>query len=89
MDYSVLQKLIDFGLTDVEYSMRTPDYHFTGSFPTLIEKEGEDGDQRRLDYVFVSKDLAGKVKAADIVADSITLKLSDHLPLVVELSFSD
>jgi len=64
--------------------MRTPDYHFTGSFPTRIEKAGADGDQRRLDYVFVSKDLAGKVKAADIVADSITLKLSDHLPLVVD-----
>jgi endonuclease/exonuclease/phosphatase family metal-dependent hydrolase len=84
LDYSVIQKLIDFGLTDVEYSMRTKDYHFTGSFPTLIEKEGDDGDQRRLDYVFVNKSLAGKVVKAEIVADSITLKLSDHLPLVVD-----
>jgi len=84
LDYSVIQKLIEYGLTDLEYKMRPPDYQFTGSFPTLIEKEGDDGDLRRLDYVFVNKTLAGQATRAEIIADSITLKLSDHLPMIVD-----
>jgi exonuclease III len=52
----------------------------------LIEKEGEHGDQRRLDYVFASKNLAGKVTSARIIATDTTFLLSDHLPVVVEFS---
>jgi endonuclease/exonuclease/phosphatase family metal-dependent hydrolase len=84
LDYSV--KLLDYGLFDTEYQKRTSDYKFKGSFPTLIEKEGEHGDQRRLDYVFVNKNLARKVAHAEIIADNQTLKLSDHLPMIVDFN---
>jgi exodeoxyribonuclease-3 len=83
LDYSVIQDVLDFGLTDVEASMRDSSYNFSGSFPTRIEKEGEHGDQRRLDYVFVSKNLAKKVHRAEIITTALVL--SDHLPVIVDL----
>ena len=87
LDYTVIQKLLDHGLADLEVNMRSTRYTFTGSFPTLIEKDGEHGDQRRLDYVFVNPVLADQVKHAYVVADDTTLTLSDHLPVVVDFSF--
>jgi len=85
LDYSVIQDVMNFGLIDLEATMRDSSFSFSGSFPTLIEKEGEHGDQRRLDYVFVSKNLAGKITNAKIFATDTTLILSDHLPVVVDL----
>ena len=87
LDYGVIQKMMDRGLVDLEVKMRSADYTFTGTFPTLIEKEGEHGDQRRLDYVFVDQILTDQVTQAYIVADDTTLILSDHLPVVVDFSF--
>jgi len=84
---NVIQKLLDKGFVDLEVKMRSADYAFTGTYPTLIEKEGEHGDQRRLDYVFVDPVLANKVKEAYIVTDDTTLTASDHLPVVVDFSF--
>jgi len=87
LDYSVLDKLRKNDLIDLEYHMRPSYYYFTGSFPTLIEKEGEHGSQRRLDYVFTNKKLANQVIRAEIIADEITMKLSDHLPMIVDFEF--
>lgn len=85
LDYAVIQEVMDFGLADLEASSRSSSYKFSGSFPTLIEKEGEHGDQRRLDYVFASGNLASKLVEANIIASDTTLLLSDHLPVVVDL----
>jgi exodeoxyribonuclease-3 len=85
LDYSVIQEVLDFGLIDLEARERDPSFEFSGSFPTLIEKEGEHGDQRRLDYVFASKNLVKTVKSARIIASDTTNILSDHLPVVVDL----
>ena len=85
LDYSVIKEVMDFGLIDLEASLRISTYNFTGSFPTLVEKEGEHGDQRRLDYIFASKNLANKVTKAKIITTDTTLILSDHLPVVIEL----
>jgi len=85
LDYTVIQEVMDFGLIDLEASSRTVNYKFTGSFPTRIEKEGEHGDQRRLDYVFASKNLAHKLIQAKIISSDTTQILSDHLPVVVNL----
>ena len=87
LDYGAIQKLIDHDLVDLEAKMRSADYTFTGTYPTLIEKEGEHGDQRRLDYVFVNSGLVDQVQQAYIAADDTTLTLSDHLPVVVDFSF--
>ncbi|MDF1574397.1 MAG: endonuclease/exonuclease/phosphatase family protein [Bacteroidales bacterium] len=87
LDYSVIRKLMDTGLVDLEAGRRKSGYRFSGSFPTQIEKEGEHGDQRRLDYIFVSEDLARHVGRAEIIScDSVQI-LSDHLPLIAELGF--
>jgi exodeoxyribonuclease-3 len=84
LDYSVIQEVMDFGFTDLEANMRGPSYAFTGSFPTLIEKEGEHGDQRRLDYIFASEDLVKKVINARVIATDTSWILSDHLPVLVD-----
>jgi endonuclease/exonuclease/phosphatase family metal-dependent hydrolase len=84
LDYTVIQEVMDFGLIDLEASSRTSSYYFSGSFPTLVNKEGENGDQRRLDYVFASKNLAAKVAKANIITTDTALILSDHLPVVIE-----
>jgi len=86
LDYSIIQKLMDHGLVDVEFQERSDNYQFTGSFPTRIEKEGEDGDQRRLDYVFVSKNMADQVTRAKIMVSDTTWILSDHLPVRVDFN---
>jgi exodeoxyribonuclease III len=85
LDYSVIQEILDFGLVDLEASKRVSSYKFNGSFPTSIEKEGEHGDQRRLDYVYMSKNLANKVTNAKIIVNDTTTILSDHFPVVVDL----
>ena len=85
LDYTVIQEVMDYGLIDLEAGLRTSAYDFFGTFPTLIEKEGEHGDQRRLDYIFASRNLADKVTGANVIATDTTLILSDHLPVVVEL----
>jgi endonuclease/exonuclease/phosphatase family metal-dependent hydrolase len=87
LDFTVIEKLLDYGLIDLENKMRSEDYQFTGSFPTLIEKEGEHGDQRRLDYIFTDGETATTVVHAEIIADDVALKLSDHLPMIVDFEF--
>jgi len=84
LDYTVIQEVMDFGLIDLEASLRNSSYNFSGSFPTLIEKQGEHGDQRRLDYVFASNNLADRVTKAKIITTDSALFLSDHLPVVVD-----
>lgn len=85
LDYDVIGQLLANGFVDLEYAFRTDDYQFTGSFPTRIEKEGEHGDQRRLDYVFVNPELAEQVIDAQIIANDTTWLLSDHLPVRVDI----
>jgi len=85
LDYSVITDVMDFGLIDLEAAYRNSSYVFPGSFPTWIEKEGEHGDQRRLDYVFASRNLADHVIRARVIASDSTQILSDHLPVMVEL----
>lgn len=85
LDYTVIQEVLDFGLIDLEASLRNFSYIFPGSFPTLVEKEGEHGDQRRLDYVFASKNLAEGVTRAKIITSDTASSLSDHLPVIIDL----
>lgn len=85
LDYSVIQELLDFGFIDLEASLRNSSYRFPGSFPTLVEKEGEHGDQRRLDYIFSSENLANRVTKAEIITSETALSLSDHLPVIVDI----
>ena len=85
LDYTVIQEVLDFGLIDLEASKRTASYGFSGGFPTLVEKEGEHGDHRRLDYIFASENLADQVIRAEIISSDTAQILSDHLPVVVDI----
>ena len=86
LDYSVIKEVMDYGLIDLEATMRDSAFQFYGSFPTLVEKEGEHGDQRRLDYIFASENLAAKVTQAEIISSDTALILSDHLPVIVGIN---
>jgi len=86
LDYSVIQEAMNHGLVDLELKTKGTSYQFSGSMPTLIEKEGEHGDSRRIDYIFSSKDLAAKAISAKVVANDTTQYLSDHLPVIAELT---
>lgn len=77
---------MDFGFVDLEVRLRSANYHFFGSFPTWIEKEGEHGDQRRLDYVFASRNMVQSLGQAKIISSDTAQILSDHLPVLVDLS---
>ena len=87
LDYGVIQKLLDEDFLDLEYSKRNDRYEFPGTFPTLIPKEGEHGDLRRLDYVFTNKDFPGECKEASIIVNDTTQYVSDHLPIMVDWEF--
>ena len=84
LDFGVLEKINDAGLVDLEFTHRPQDYLFTGTFPALIEKEGEHGDLRRLDYIFINGQFDGEVSKAEIIANDTTQYLSDHLPVLAE-----
>jgi len=85
LDYTVIQEVMDFGFIDLEASSRSANYTFSGSFPTWIEKEGEHGDLRRLDYVFASPNLVQKNTRAKVISSDTAQILSDHLPVMVHL----
>ncbi len=86
LDYTVIKKVMDAGFIDLEASSRAASYRFLGSFPTRVEKEGEHGDQRKLDYIFASKNLADRLVQAKIISSDTALILSDHLPVLVDLN---
>lgn len=87
LDYTALSLLEEAGFTDLEVLFRNGDYRFGGSFPTRIEKDGEHGDLRRLDYVYVSPDLAKKTVWAGTIDNESTQLLSDHLPVRADFAF--
>jgi len=87
LDYSVIRRFLDAGFIDLTHRFRPEVYNFTGTFPTSIEKEGDHGDYRRLDYVFANESLSGKITNAAVVSNDTTRYLSDHLPVVVDFRF--
>ncbi len=85
LDYQVLRNLASTGFVDSEARYRGSGT-FTGTFPTQIEKEGEHGDSRRLDYIFLQQAYVDKLLHVEVADDPVTLRLSDHLPVVADFS---
>lgn len=86
LDFSVIDRFKAAGFVDLASSKRGPEFVFSGSFPTKIEKPGDHGDARRLDYVFAKPPLAKQVTRAEVIASEKTWILSDHLPVIVDFA---
>lgn len=85
LDYQVINTLTSYGLIDTELTGRKNNYTFKGSFPSAVEKPGDHGENRRLDYIFVSPSLANHIISSQILADEQTMHFSDHLPVVLDI----
>ncbi|MFK7821989.1 MAG: endonuclease/exonuclease/phosphatase family protein [Planctomycetaceae bacterium] len=83
LDYTPLRLLTEAGFVDQEARFRT---EFKGTFPTRIEKEGEHGDSRRLDYILTNRNLSKDVLSTWSVSNVTTYTLSDHYPVIMDLS---
>ena len=77
-DFSVQSRILESGLVDVSHLMHK-DYQST--FPT-VRYTGKNSLHHRYDYIFVSKDLKGKVRDQQILRDEFTDQHSDHYPNV-------
>lgn len=77
IDYGVIGQMIKAGYTDAFYKMHKT---FRHSIPT---KQYATEFGRRIDFVFTSRNLFGKIASADIIHDRYTDYLSDHYPVVV------
>lgn len=86
LDYTPLKLFTEAGFIDQEARFRKK---FQGTFPTKIEKKGEHGDLRRLDYVLTNPKLSGSVVKAWSVLDKNTHTLSDHYPVIMDLKRAD
>jgi exodeoxyribonuclease-3 len=79
IDYDVIGQMKKAGYTDAFHKMNKT---FKHSIPTR-EYASETAFGRRIDFVFTSQNLAGKIASADIIHDRYTDYLSDHYPVVV------
>ena len=86
LDYAGIQAFHDAGYIDLIHEHQNPSSPYPGTFPTKA-RPGEDmGRDRRLDYIFVPKQLQPRSSGARVIQDDITAILSDHYPVVFELA---
>ena len=85
LDYGGLQAILDLGFFDALASLRPPDTPFVGTFPSALVHNENHGPDRRLDYIFLSPNLAHGVKSCRILRDDETARFSDHFPVVADL----
>ncbi len=83
LDYEVHRKMAEAGYVD---ALRVKNKVFDSSAPTLRFSEDGKVPPRRIDYIYVSKDLKRKVFSASIIKDQFTHYHSDHYPVTIELN---
>ena len=74
-DFSVQSRILESGLVDVSHLMHK-DYQST--FPT-VRYTGKNSLHHRYDYIFVSKDLKGKVRDQQILRDEFTDRVMSRI----------
>ncbi len=84
LDYRGVELLVEAGLIDAQARRRGPT-DFTGTFPTPLVAAEDHGPDRRLDYVFLSANLADGLVDCRVLRDDETAKFSDHFPVLAEL----
>lgn len=78
IDFSITDRLKKEGFIDAFWQINK---RFKYSLPTKGEKSN--AMPRRIDYVWINKNLAKRLIFADIIQNNITDNLSDHYPMVV------
>ena len=82
IDYGAIEALLGHGFIDVVASQRSADSPYVGTFPTRLIDDKDHGPDRRIDFIFVSRNLQESVLSAGILRDATTEVLSDHIPVV-------
>ncbi len=77
IDFQVQQQLLDAGLADALYEYDRA-ARAAGGKDTIRSTS-------RIDYIYLSKDLAKKVKTCHFIYDDFTARYSDHRPVYMEL----
>jgi exodeoxyribonuclease-3 len=80
IDYSIIDRLLKAGFIDTFKKIHPS---FKNSVPTKADKN--DSMLRRIDFIFINKNLENRLISADIIHDKVTDFLSDHYPIMVEL----
>lgn len=74
IDYEVQQKILDFGLIDV-----VKKHSNSVKLSSVVNRS------RRIDYIYVSKDISNNIVKAEILKDEFTHYYSDHFPIIMEM----
>lgn len=84
--YSYHDNLIDGKSLDFEVQQQILDFGMKDAGKTI---EPTDLPKRRIDYIYVSKDLIKQVTAAHFIRDGFTANHSDHKPIIMELKHTN
>lgn len=87
IDTTVIERLESAGMIDA-YRLKHPEWSESDrTVGTAISKDPAHARARlRLDYIFVSLNLADGVERAEILNTDLTNRASDHFPVVVDLA---
>lgn len=88
LDYAGIEAILAEGYVDLIAGRRQQADPFRGTFPTPLVAHEDHGTDRRIDYIFLSPDLADAVVSADILRNATTEALSDHIPVTATLRLS-
>ncbi|MBV8253272.1 MAG: endonuclease/exonuclease/phosphatase family protein [Chitinophaga sp.] len=77
IDYAVQQRMLDAGFTDALYETDKQQKAATGKDTIRTTT--------RIDYIYLSKDLAKKLMTCHFIYDDFTAKYSDHQPVYMEI----
>lgn len=84
LEYTVIDQLLGAGFVDVGAAMAT----FEPTVPSAFSTDKDHEVPVRVDYMFVTPDLAPLVKGVERVKTDLTDTISDHYPLIVTFQFN-
>jgi exodeoxyribonuclease-3 len=83
LEFKVIDRLLQAGFVDVAAAAGT----FTPTVPSALNTDKDHEVPVRVDYMFVSADLAPLVKEVALLKNELSDAISDHYPLVVTFKF--
>lgn len=88
LDYSVLNRLLEAGFFD---ALTLKNKNFVSTIPTFKDgdgriKQSNEGNSKRIDFVFVNDTAAKRVLSSYVWKDELTHYISDHYPMYIEIS---